>query len=172
MRAVVVTTADPKRYRRRRLPRGASVRHRDQLVAVQRELAAVHDVTVIVHDWQCATELRRKRKRGPAPDPAARAFSLDQMGMAQKGGAVVSDLRFSRTPLAGANKVAPGECDLCTGCDLLVAADERNLGVADRRRTIAVLSTSRTPSGAMVTDASASFPDVDDLVACTLAPTR
>src|SRR5690606_20568031 len=46
---------------------------------------------------------------------------LDQLGLAQKGGAVVSDLKFSADPITGTNKLADGECDLYLGCDLLVA---------------------------------------------------
>src|SRR6201995_3997229 len=64
----------PRRYRRVRLPRGTEVRHRDQLAQVQEELAAIDGVTVLIHDQECATELRRKRKRGLVPEPAQRVL--------------------------------------------------------------------------------------------------
>ena len=72
VRKVVITTEDPRRYRRVRLPRGVQVRHRDRLAATQEELAAMDGVTVLIHDQECANELRRKRKRGLAIEPAER----------------------------------------------------------------------------------------------------
>lgn len=48
---------------------GVEVRHRDDLDAVQRELRQCEGVTCIVYDQVCATELRRKRKRGLLPPP-------------------------------------------------------------------------------------------------------
>jgi indolepyruvate ferredoxin oxidoreductase len=75
---------------------------------------------------------------------------------------VVSDLKLSATPLLGANKVGPGECDLYLGCDVLVAANDVNLAVASPARTTAVVSTSAVPTGAMVADTGVSFPPLDD----------
>jgi indolepyruvate ferredoxin oxidoreductase len=287
VRQVIITTDDPHRYRRIRLPRGASVRHRDQLAQVQEELAAIDGVTVLIHDQECATELRRKRKRGLAAEPTQRILinervcegcgdcgaksnclsvqpvdtefgrktrihqpscnkdfscldgdcpsfltvtprkgvkpgrtgrpaaagadgelpepelrvrtdefnlritgvggtgvvtvaqvistaasmaglqvrALDQMGLAQKGGAVVSDIRLSPEPFTGANKLTPGSCDLYLGCDLLVAADPVQLAAVSADRTIAVTCTSRVPTGAMVGDTAVTFPDVAATVA-------
>jgi indolepyruvate ferredoxin oxidoreductase len=289
VRKVVITTEDPRRYRGVRLPRGVAVRHRDRLAATQDELAAVDGVTVLIHDQECATELRRKRKRGLAAEPAERILinervcegcgdcgaksnclsvqpvdtefgrktrihqascnkdyscldgdcpsfltvktgrpsrktspsrrktgpargagalpepvlrvpaddfsmritgvggtgvvtvaqiistaasmaglqvrSLDQLGLAQKGGAVISDIKLSSAPFTGANKVTPGSCDLYLGCDLLVAADAVNLAVTAPDRTIAVTCTSRVPTGAMVRDTAVAFPDVAATVA-------
>ena len=91
--------------------------------------------------------------------------SFDQLGMAQKGGAVVSDIRFSPKPFVGANKVEPGECDLYLGCDLLVAANEVNLSAASPARTIAIVSTAKVPTGPMVTNVALSYPDVDATLA-------
>jgi indolepyruvate ferredoxin oxidoreductase len=91
--------------------------------------------------------------------------SLDQLGLAQKGGAVISDIKLSSAPFTGANKVTPGSCDLYLGCDLLVAADAVNLAVTAPDRTIAVTCTSRVPTGAMVRDTAVAFPDVAATVA-------
>ncbi|MBW0115956.1 indolepyruvate ferredoxin oxidoreductase family protein [Pseudonocardia abyssalis] len=86
---------------------------------------------------------------------------LDQTGLAQKGGAVVSDLRITAGPVEAAGRLAARECDLYLGADLLVAADPATLAVTDPARTVAVVSTTRVPTGAMVVDTTAAFPDVD-----------
>ncbi|WP_432993705.1 indolepyruvate ferredoxin oxidoreductase family protein [Dactylosporangium sp. CA-233914] len=294
VRRIIVTTQDPGRYRGVRLAPAVEVWHRDRLVEAQEVLSRVRGVTVLIHDQECATELRRKRKRGLAPDPAERVMinervcegcgdcgqqsnclsvqpvdtefgrktlidqsscnkdfsclagdcpsfltvvpdlksragrrrapalpadaisepastfdlaaathttritgvggsgvvtlsqiltaaaltagrevrSLDQTGLAQKGGAVVSDVRISAAPIEQSNKAAAGECDLYLGCDLLVAADARNLAVTDPDRTVAVVSTTKVPTGRMVVDSAARFPDVDATAARIKDATR
>jgi len=298
VRRIVITTAEPKRYRRAGLPPTAEVWHRDRVVEAQEVLSQVEGVTVLIHDQECATELRRKRKRGLAPDPAERVMinqrvcegcgdcgeksnclsvqpvdtefgrktvidqsscnkdysclkgdcpsfltvvpstskpstskpstrqpsaepragratapalasdatadpplrfdiavaphttritgvggtgvvtlsqvlsaagriagrevrSLDQTGLAQKGGAVISDVKISAAEIEQSHKAAAGECDLYLGCDLLVAADAKNLAVADPETTIAVVSTTKVPTGKMIVDKTVPFPDVD-----------
>ena len=69
-----MTTEEPERYRGVKLAPIAELRDRDELLEAQRELAEVDGVTVLIHDQECATELRRKRKRGKAPDPAERIW--------------------------------------------------------------------------------------------------
>ncbi|MGY4532389.1 indolepyruvate ferredoxin oxidoreductase [Pseudomonas sp. TE3786] len=48
--------------------------HRRELDAVQRELREFKGTSVIIYDQTCATEKRRRRKRGKLLDPAKRAF--------------------------------------------------------------------------------------------------
>ncbi|MFJ8819453.1 indolepyruvate ferredoxin oxidoreductase family protein [Amycolatopsis thermoflava] len=85
--------------------------------------------------------------------------TLDQTGLAQKGGAVVSDVKITTEPVEQAPKLAAGECDLYLACDPLVAADPAHLAVADRDRTVAVVSTSEIPTGRMIIDTAVSFPE-------------
>ena len=84
--------------------------------------------------------------------------SLDQTGLAQKGGAVVSDLTVAAGPAERSAKLGYGECDLYLGCDSLVATDGTQLRAASKDRTVAVVSTTEVPTGQMVTDISQRFP--------------
>ena len=277
---IVVTTDDVRRTRRAGLPRGVAVRPREDMLDVQRELAAVPGVTVLVHDQFCAAEKRRGRTRGTVPTPATRvtinerlcegcgdcgaksnclsvhpvdtefgrktridqsscnldlsclegdcpsfvtvtpderrpapvvadlgpddvpappdrtladtgfsirvtgiggtgvvtvsavlataavldghvARTLDMTGLAQKGGAVVSDVALTREPREQAAKIAAAECDLYLCADGLVGADPATLRVASPDRTTAVLSTTRVPTGRMVVDTAEHYPDAE-----------
>ncbi|HEX6313183.1 MAG TPA: indolepyruvate ferredoxin oxidoreductase family protein [Acidimicrobiia bacterium] len=89
---------------------------------------------------------------------------LDQTGLSQKAGPVVSHLKFATTPVAGSNAVGTGGADAYLAFDLLVAAEPRNLAVVGTG-TRAVVSTSAVPTGSMVQDADASFPAIEGLVA-------
>ncbi|WP_018332865.1 indolepyruvate ferredoxin oxidoreductase family protein [Actinomycetospora chiangmaiensis] len=267
VRRIVVTTDEPGTYRRGDLDPIATVRHRDEFAAVEKELAAVEGVTVLIHDDRCATEERRLRKRGELPaatervvinervcegcgdcgdvstclsvlpvetefgrktrihqascnsdysclkgdcpsfllvEPGTRApravpelpvrlvepvervlddevllrmpgiggtgvvtvsqilqmaahldgsfaAGLEQVGLAQKGGPVVSDVRIAKHPVAGALRASRGSADVIVGFDLLGAADAATLGVARPGHTVAVVNTSLTPTAAMVT---------------------
>ncbi|HYH31940.1 MAG TPA: DUF6537 domain-containing protein, partial [Pseudonocardia sp.] len=262
-----VTTADPGSYRGVALEPIASVRHRDELADVERELAALDGVTVLVHDDRCAAEERRMRKRGtlPAvtervvvnervcegcgdcgtastclsvqpvdtefgrktrihqascnsdlsclkgdcpsfllveprsprrravpeppsglPEPVQRftgdsvllrmpgiggtgvvtvsqilqmaahldgrcAAGLEQTGLAQKGGPVVSDVRIAKQPVRGAVRATRGTADVLVGFDLLGTASEATLAAARPGHTVAVVSSAVVPTAAMVT---------------------
>ncbi|AFR49803.1 indolepyruvate ferredoxin oxidoreductase family protein [Gordonia sp. KTR9] len=278
VRKVVVTTEDRDRIKSLRLPRNIEIRDRDELIEVQRELAELSGVTVLVHDQECAAEKRRKRKRGKSETPTTRVLinericegcgdcgeksnclsvqpvdtefgrktaihqsscnldysclngdcpsfvtvtpgtaqkfesapdidvatlvapeqanlsdaefgvrivgvggtgvvtvaqilataavidgrhvrSLDQTGLAQKGGAVVSDLKIAADPFEEGSKLSQGACGLYLVCDTLVGTDPTNLKVVDTSSTQAIVSTTQVPTGQMVIDTSVTFPE-------------
>jgi len=68
---IVVVTDEPRKYDSvTGLAAGVTVKHRDELDAVQRELREVPGCTVLIYDQTCATEKRRRRKRGTMATPA------------------------------------------------------------------------------------------------------
>ncbi|NYT65914.1 indolepyruvate ferredoxin oxidoreductase family protein [Alcaligenaceae bacterium] len=71
---IVVVTDEPEKFKGVSLVGNPPVYHRDELDRVQRELREVEGTTVLVYDQTCATEKRRRRKRGTYPDPARRVF--------------------------------------------------------------------------------------------------
>ncbi|MGE3614776.1 MAG: indolepyruvate ferredoxin oxidoreductase family protein [Gemmatimonadales bacterium] len=272
---IVVLTDEPDRYRGVSLAPGTEVWSRDRLDEAQRLLREIAGVTVLIYDQHCAADLRRRRKRGQAPErplrifinericegcgdcgvksnclsvmpvdtefgrktrihqsscntdyscldgdcpafvtaaprsarPARRAAataaipadlplpppgpraanlylmgiggtgvvtvnqilgtaalldgksfrSLDQTGLSQKGGAVVSHLKIGSDGEVS-NKIGVGEIDGYVGFDILTAADARHLARATPARTVAVVSSSRVPTGLMVRNAAVEFP--------------
>ncbi|RBM11617.1 indolepyruvate ferredoxin oxidoreductase [Prauserella sp. PE36] len=89
---------------------------------------------------------------------------LDQTGLSQKAGPVVSHLRLSTGEDAPTNRVSPGKADLILAFDLLVAADAKNALHADTGVTAVVASTSKTPTGDMVADPQVAYPEADFLL--------
>jgi indolepyruvate ferredoxin oxidoreductase len=72
---IVVVTDEPGKYPAGTgWASGVTVRHRDELDAVQRELRELPGVSAIIYDQTCASEKRRRRKRNEYPDPPLRAF--------------------------------------------------------------------------------------------------
>lgn len=74
---------------------------------------------------------------------------LDMAGLAQKGGAVMSNVRLAATP-AGlhAARVASRQADVVVGCDLMVAAAKDALGTMSTSRTRTVMNIDVAPTGA------------------------
>ncbi len=69
---LVIVTDEPAKYDGVALGAGVTVHHRDQLDRIQRELREVTGTSAIIYDQTCATEKRRRRKRGRLVDPAKR----------------------------------------------------------------------------------------------------
>lgn len=65
---------EPDKYAPAELAPGVKIRSREYLDEVQQHLREVEGCTAIIYDQTCASEKRRRRKRGMMPDPAKRAF--------------------------------------------------------------------------------------------------
>ena len=293
VKKIIVTTDDLDAYQGVSLAGDTEVWHRDRLDEAQRKLAATPGTTVLLHDQECAAELRRARSRGkaeepaevtvinervcegcgdcgvksncmsvepvqtefgrktrihqsscnkdfscvkgfcpsfltitPHPEPASaqdakgkkkkgripalekalpepvskvddsfgfgvhimgiggtgsvtvtatlaaaarlegkHVIGLDQTGLAQKGGAVISDIKITHQPFDGSNKISDGRTDLYLGFDILNATDPKNLDKCHPERTIAVVSTTQTPTGQMVANRQVMFPATRGLTA-------
>ena len=75
VRQLVLVTDDPFKYpSSTQWPAGLTIRPREELDAVQRELAQIPGVTALIFDQTCAAEKRRRRKRGTYPDPDKRVI--------------------------------------------------------------------------------------------------
>ncbi|WP_310644467.1 indolepyruvate ferredoxin oxidoreductase family protein [Limnohabitans sp.] len=71
---IVIVTDEPEKYEGADLVSGVEVFHRDALDRIQREMREIKGCTVIIYDQTCATEKRRRRKRGTMVDPAVRVL--------------------------------------------------------------------------------------------------
>ena len=90
------------------------------------------------------------------------ATSLDQTGLAQKGGQVISNLHLANEPYEGAAKVGIGGADAFLLFDVVGGSMPAVLDRGDSEHTRAVVSTSRVPTGQMVTKVDqAEFPAID-----------
>jgi indolepyruvate ferredoxin oxidoreductase len=69
---IVVVTDEPEKYAGVTLVEGVAVHHRDELDTIQKQFREIKGTTVIIYDQTCATEKRRRRKRGTMVDVAKR----------------------------------------------------------------------------------------------------
>ena len=85
--------------------------------------------------------------------------TLNQTGLAQKFGAVISHVRVAQNQEdIKAVRVSAGEADLLLGCDLAVTATEEALGKVDTERSHAVVNSAEVPTAAFILDPDAQFP--------------
>ena len=72
VKKLVIVTDEPAKYDGVALEAGVTVHHRDELDDIQRQFREITGTTAIVYDQTCATEKRRRRKRGKLADPEKR----------------------------------------------------------------------------------------------------
>ncbi len=282
VKKIIVTTKEPQGYpAEANWATGVEIWEAERIEEAQLVLRTTPGVTVLIHDQECAAELRRKRRRGYVPDPELRVFineavcegcgdcgvksnclsvfpvetemgrktqihqsscnkdyscldghcpafitvipnteelkanrpfyevdidlptpepltegvaniymmgiggtgvvttnqvlgtaamldgkyvsSLDQTGLSQKGGPVVSNMRIMDDPSPVSSMVANGTADCYLVLDLLTGTDVKHLSRTNPQRSVAIVSTSEVPTGDMVTDTGISYPKVPSL---------
>lgn len=85
--------------------------------------------------------------------------TMNQTGLAQKFGAVVSHVRVSEKQEAiKAVRIPAGEADLLLGCDLVVTTTYESMGKVAQGRTHAVVNEAEVPTASFVLDPDAKFP--------------
>ena len=100
------------------------------------------------------------------------AAHLDQTGLAQRGGKVVSHCVLSSEPVEGSARVEPGRADVLLAFDPLGAADRETLRALDPSRTHAVAHAVYVPTGADVANPSFREPELEILVEPLRSVTR
>ncbi len=84
---------------------------------------------------------------------------LDMIGMAQKGGAVVSHIQIAGTPDdLHAARIADGKARLLLACDMVTAVSPENLAKLSTGTTTAIVNTEETMTGAFTHDPDLAFP--------------
>ena len=66
---IALVSDQPDKFNLGDFPRGVTLHHRSALDTVQRELREIKGVSVLIYEQACATEKRRRRKRGTLDDP-------------------------------------------------------------------------------------------------------
>jgi indolepyruvate ferredoxin oxidoreductase len=86
------------------------------------------------------------------------AHGLDQTGLSQKAGPVVSDVTLARAGAPISNIIGEGQADLLLAFDAMVAAGDATIGAANPAVTVVVASTHHTPTGRMITHPEVAYP--------------
>ena len=97
---------------------------------------------------------------------------LDQTGLSQKAGPVVSDIRLSKDLPRSSNLLTKESADVILAFDLLVGASKTSLDVAKPGHTVLVASDSPTPTGAMVGKPDTQLPTKEVLAERVAASTH
>jgi len=74
---IALVSDDPAHFSPAELPAGVTIHPREEMDVVQRELREVSGVSVLIYQQTCATEKRRRRKRGQMADPRRFAYIND-----------------------------------------------------------------------------------------------
>ena len=89
---------------------------------------------------------------------------LDQTGLSQKAGPVMSDIRITTGDTVASNHANVSGVDCLLAFDLLVAASDTNLADARADRTVVVASSALVPTGQMVTHPDLATPTLATLL--------
>ncbi len=94
-----------------------------------------------------------------------KVVALDQTGLSQKGGSVVSHLKIIQdTGKECSSRVANGESDAYLVFDLLTGTNPANLSKLQKNRSTSIISTSEIPTGDMVRSTEKEYPESSHLI--------
>ena len=117
---VLIVTDEPEKYDAGvQLPEGVKVYHRVELDRLQLELRGINGTSILIYDQTCATEKRRRRKRGTYPDPAKRIFINDAVCEGCGDCSVQSNclsVEPLQTPLGTKRKINQSSCNKDYSC--------------------------------------------------------
>ena len=102
-----------------RLPPGVTTHLRSELDAVQRGLREYDGVSVLIYDQVCATEKRRRRKRGamaqPVRSPVINADVCENCGDCSEQSGCIA-IEPVETPLGRKRRINPSACNVDLSC--------------------------------------------------------
>jgi indolepyruvate ferredoxin oxidoreductase len=93
------------------------------------------------------------------------AVHLDQTGLSQKAGSVMSNIIIAKSPMTRPNKISAGEADLLLALDLLSSVSPDNLHRLHPDNTVAVVNTHSSHTGEEISDVKAQRPPETSLLA-------
>jgi len=119
VKQVLITTEDLDRYKGVDLPKGVDVWDRTRIVEAQERLQVMAGVTVLIHDQECAIELRRGRKRGTRVMPNTRVVINHRVCEGCGDCGDVSNclsVQPADTPLGRKTQIDQATCNLDLSC--------------------------------------------------------
>ncbi len=91
-------------------------------------------------------------------------IGLDQTGLAQKGGPVVSHIKITDTAQSLASGISEQSSDLLIALDMLVANEPQHRARLNPQRTKAILSSSEVATSSMIIDTTEEFGDTKQII--------
>lgn len=164
---IALVSDDPDKFTMTDFPRSVTLHHRRDLDPVQRELRAIPGVTVLIYEQTCATEKRRRRKRGTMADPKRFAVINDLVCEGCGDCSVESNclsVEPKETPFGRKRKINLSTCNKDFSCLNGFCPSFVTVEGATRRRKTADLSGVRDKAAALPTPMMAALDKPFDLL--------
>ncbi|WP_315835987.1 indolepyruvate ferredoxin oxidoreductase family protein [Bradyrhizobium prioriisuperbiae] len=164
---IALVSDDPDKFSLRDFPAGVTLHDRSDLDPVQRELRVIPGVTVLIYEQTCATEKRRRRKRGTMTDPKRFAVINDLVCEGCGDCSVESNclsVEPKETPFGRKRKINLSTCNKDFSCLNGFCPSFVTVEGATRRRKAVDLSGLRDKAAALPTPAMATLDKPFDLL--------
>ncbi len=116
---IALVSDDITKFRRADFPAGTTFHDRVEMDGLQRELRDIPGVTVLIYEQTCATEKRRRRKRGTREDPSTFVWINDLVCEGCGDCSVASNclsVEPRETPLGRKRKINQSSCNKDFSC--------------------------------------------------------